>query len=110
MGKTGIGTSGSPAEMQSVAKSYRGKPKFSLISKGIGVFLGGSHSKTSACNVGDPGSILRLGRSPGEGNGYTLQYSCLEYPMDRRAWWATVHWITKNQTRLSALACTAQYN
>ena len=86
MGKTGIGRSGSPAEMQSVAKSYRGKPKFSLISKGIGVFLGGSHSKTSACNVGDLGSIPELGRAPGEGNGNPLQYSGLENSMDRRAW------------------------
>ena len=52
--------------------------------------LGGSDSKESACNVRDPGSIPRLGRSPGEGNGYPLQYSCLENSMDRGAWWATV--------------------
>ena len=46
-------------------------------------FLGGSDGKASACNAGDPGSIPGLGRSPGEGNGNPLQYSCLENPMDR---------------------------
>ena len=49
-------------------------------------FPGGSDSKASAYNVGDPGSIPGLGRSPGEGNGNPLQYSCLENPMDREAW------------------------
>ena len=48
-------------------------------------FPGGSDGKESAHNAGDPGSIPRLGRSPGEGNGYTLQYSCLRNPMDRGA-------------------------
>ena len=51
---------------------------------------GGSEVKASASNVGDPGSIPGLGRSPGEGNGNPLQYSCLGNPMDRGAWWATV--------------------
>ena len=55
----------------------------------------------SACNAGDLGSILGSGRSPGEGNGNPLQYSCLENPMDGRAWWATVHGVTKSWTRLS---------
>ena len=55
-------------------------------------FPGGSEGKDSACNVGDPGSIL--GRSPGEGTGYPLRYSCLENPMDRGAWW--VHGVTKS--------------
>ena len=55
----------------------------------------------SACNTGDLGSIPGLGRSPGEGNDNPLQYSCLENPMDREAWWATVHGIAKNQTQLS---------
>ena len=64
-------------------------------------FPGGSDGKESACNVGDLGSIPGLGRSPGEGNGYALQYSCLENPMDREAWWATVHGVAKNQTQLS---------
>ena len=49
-------------------------------------FPGGSEGKASACNAGDPGSIPGLGRSPGEGNGNPLQYSCLENPMDRGAW------------------------
>ena len=46
---------------------------------------GGSDGKESACSAGDPGSIPGLGKSPGEGNGYPLQYSCLENPMDRGA-------------------------
>ena len=49
-------------------------------------FPGGSEGKASACNVGDLGSIPGLGRSPGEGKGNPLQYSCLETPMDREAW------------------------
>ena len=64
-------------------------------------FPGGSEVKASACNVGDLGSIPGSGRSPGEGNGNSLQYSCLENPMDRGAWWATVHGVAKSQTRLS---------
>ena len=64
-------------------------------------FPGGSDGKESACNEGDPGSIPGLGRSPGEGNGYPLQYSCLENSMDRGAWWATVHGVTKSWRRLS---------
>jgi len=57
--------------------------------------------KASAYNVGDLGSIPGLGRSPGEGNGNPLQYSCLENPMDRGAWQAAVHGVTKSQIRLS---------
>ena len=64
-------------------------------------FPGSSDVKESACNVGDPGSIPGSGRSPGEGNGSPLQYSCLENFMYRGAWWATVHGIAKSQTRLS---------
>ena len=67
-------------------------------------FPGVSEVKESACNVGDLGSIPGLGRSPGEGNGNPLQYSCLENPMDRGAWWATVHGVTKSRTRLSDFA------
>ena len=52
-------------------------------------FPGGSEGKASACNVGDQGLIHELGRSPGEGNGNPLQYSCLENPKDGGAWWAT---------------------
>ena len=55
-------------------------------------------NEESACNVGNLGSIPGLGRSPGEENCNTLQYSCLENPKDRRAWQATVHGVTKNQT------------
>ena len=54
-------------------------------------FPGGSDGRESTCSVGDLGSIPGLGRSPGRGKGYTLQYSCLENPMDRGAWRATVH-------------------
>ena len=57
---------------------------------------GGSDDKESTCNAGDLGSIPGLGRSPGGGNGYPLQYSCLENPMDRGAWWATVHGVAKS--------------
>ena len=59
-------------------------------------FSGGSNSKESACNVGDPGLIPVSGRSPGEGNGYPLWYSCLEYSMDSGYRQATVHGVTKN--------------
>ena len=69
---------------------------------GLGAdFPGGSHVKEFVCNVGDPGSIPGLGRSPGDGNGNPLQYSCLENPMDRGAWQATVHAVAKCQTQLS---------
>ena len=64
-------------------------------------FPGGSEVKASASNVGDLGSIPGSGRSPGEGSGNPLQYSCLENPMDRGAQWATVHGVTKSRTRLS---------
>ena len=69
-------------------------------------FPGGSEGKASACNVGDPGSIPGSARSPGEGNGHPLQYSCLENPMDRGAWQATVHGVAKSRTRLSNFTCT----
>ena len=61
-------------------------------------FPGGSDGKESACNAGDLDLIPGLGRSPGEGNGYPLQYSCLEKSMNRGAWWATVHGVEKSQT------------
>ena len=64
-------------------------------------FSCGSAGKESACNVGDLGSIPGLERFPGEGNGNPLQYSCLENPMDRGAWQATVRGVAKNQTQLS---------
>ena len=64
-------------------------------------FPGGSDGKVSACNVGDPGSMPGSGRSPGEGNGNPLQYSCLENSMDGGAWWAIVHGVAKSWTQLS---------
>ena len=64
-------------------------------------FPGGSDGKESACNAGDPSLIPGSGRSPGEWNGYTLQYSCLKNSTDRGAWQATVHGVTKSQTQLS---------
>ena len=64
-------------------------------------FPDSSVSKESACNAGDLGSIPELGRSPGEGNGNPLQYSCLENPMDGGDWQATVHEVEKSQTQQS---------
>ena len=62
---------------------------------------GGSDGKESACNAGDLGSNPRSGRSPGEGNGYPLQYFGLDNSMDRGAWWVTVHGVAKSRTKLS---------
>ena len=64
-------------------------------------FSGGSDGKESACNAGDPASIPGLGRSPGEGIGNPLQYSCLRHAMDRGAWWAIVPGSRKYQIQLS---------
>ena len=65
------------------------------------VLATGSEIKASACNMGDPGSIPGSGRSPGEGSGTPLQYSCLENPMDGEAWQATVHGVAKGQTQFN---------
>ena len=67
---------------------------------------GGSEIKASACNAGDLGSVPGSGRSSGEGNGNPLQYYCLENPMDRGTWQATVHGMAKSQTRLSDFTFT----
>ena len=64
-------------------------------------FPGGSDGKESTCNVGDLASIPGLGRSPGERHGNPLPYSCLENPMDREAWQATVLGVAKSPTQLS---------
>ena len=69
-------------------------------------FPGDSDGKASAYNVGDLGSIPGLGRSPGEGNGIPVQYSCLKNPMDRGAWLATVHGVVKGWTRLNDFTFT----
>ena len=58
-------------------------------------YPGGSGSKESACSAGNLGSIPGFGRSPGEGNGNPLQYSCLGNPTDRRAWWAIIHEVKR---------------
>ena len=63
----------------------------------------------SAEDESDPGLIPGSGRSPGEGNGNPLQYSCLGNPMDRGAWWAMVHRVTKSQTRLKQLSTYINY-
>ena len=62
-----------------------------------------SIGKEPACDAGDQGSIPGLGNSSGEGNGNPLQYSCLENPIDRETWQATVHGVAKSWTRLSDL-------
>ena len=73
-------------------------------------FPGGSAGKEFTCNVGDLGLILGLERSLGEGNSYPLQYSCLENPMDGRAWWAAVHGVTQSRTRLSYFTFTFHFH
>ena len=79
---------------------------FSFIDHDFG-FPGSSDGKASGYNVGHSGSIPGSGRSPGEGNGNPLQYSCLENPMDRGAWWTTIHGVAKSQTRLTSLHFTS---
>ena len=64
-------------------------------------FSGGSDSKVFTCNVGDLGSIPGLGRRPGKGNDYPLQYTCLENSRDRGAWRAAIYGVTKSWTQLS---------
>ena len=70
-------------------------------------FPDGAHGKESTCQSGDVrdmGSIPGLGRSPGEGNGNPLHYSCLESPMDTGVWWATVLRVAKSRTQLKQLS------
>ena len=64
-------------------------------------FPAGSVAHNPPASAGDAGLIPGSGRSPGEGDGNPLQYSCLENPMGRGAWWATVHGVTKSQTQLN---------
>ena len=63
-------------------------------------FSGVSDGKETTCNAGDLGSNSGLGSSPGGGHGNTLQYCCLENPMDRGAWQATVYGVAESQTQL----------
>ena len=72
----------------------------SALVEGMG-FPGGSDGKESACSAGDPSLIPECRRTPGEGNGNPLQYSCLGNLMDREAWQSTVHGVTKSQMQLS---------
>ena len=73
-------------------------------------YPGGSVVKNPPTNAGDSGWILGLGRSPGEGNGNPLQCSCLENPMDRGAWWAIVHGVVRDRTRLSDFTFTSHFH
>jgi len=75
-----------------------GKGKFAVSLSPSRRIPGGSDGKEFTCNAGDLGLIPGSERSPGKGNGYPLQYSCLENPMDRGAWWAIVHGVVKSQT------------
>ena len=68
-------------------------------------FPGGAQVKNPPANAGDPDLIPGLGRYPGVGNGNLLQHSCLKHSMDRGAWQATVHGVTKNWTQLSLCTC-----
>ena len=89
---------GVPKSLQMVTEAIKLKDVYSLESY---IQPGGSDGKASACNAGDPGSFPGSGRSPGEGNGNPLQYSCQENSMDGEAWWTTVHGVAKSQTRLT---------
>ena len=71
---------------------------FIAVTSLVAGFPCGLAGKESACSSGDLDSISALGRSPGEGNGNSLQYSCTENPIDRGAWWAIVHEVAKSQT------------
>ena len=82
-------------EKNSVKREERQEDIYTALGK---CFPGGSDGKEPACNAGDLGSVPGLGRSPGGGNGNSLQYSCLENSMDRGTWWVTVHGVTKSQT------------
>ena len=82
-------------------KQTNKQTKTSQMALGQRLFPGGSHGQESACSVGDPGSIPWSGRSPGEGNGYPLQYSCPENRMDRGTWWASGHGVFERGTGLS---------
>ena len=74
---------------------------------GFQVVLVVKNSPANAGDIRDVGSNLGLGRSPRRGHGKPLQSSCLENPMDREAWWATVHGITKSWTQLKRLSTRA---
>ena len=91
------GLAGHRGKIQLGLTFYVEKTKYSTPANSGG-FPGGSDGKESSCNAGDLSSIPGLGRSPREGNGYSLQYSCLENLMDRGAWQAAVHEVTESWT------------
>ena len=76
-------------------------PKLTIYIIMVSDHYNGSDCKESACNAGDPDSVPGSERCPGEGNGNPIQYSCLENPMDRGPWKATVHGVTKSQALLN---------
>ena len=73
-------------------------------------FLGGSAAKNPPTNAGDVDSVPGWGRSSGEGNGNPFQYSCLRNPMDREAWWATVHGVSMQLNNKTTTATTRLFN
>ena len=89
------------AEKSRITGSFIGLPTNSTTPLYREGFPGGSDGKEPACSAEDLSSVPGLGRSPGEGNGNPLQYSCLENPRERGAWWAAVHWVTKSWTGFS---------
>ena len=89
-----ISGTGEPGGLPSMG-SHRVEHDWSNLAANNLGFPGGSDCKESARNAGDPGLILGSGRYPGEGNGYTLEYSCIENSMDRGPWRATVHGVTR---------------
>ena len=92
-----------PGGLQSMG-SQRIRHDLATIQQAVFKYLSciiGSEGKVFACNAGDPSLIPGSGRSLEEGNSYPLQYSCLGNPMDRGAWWATVHGVAKSQMQLT---------
>ena len=94
------------AALFTIANTWK-QPKYPSIDERIKKMWGfphGSHGRESAWSAGDSVSISGSGRSPGEGNGNPLQHSCLENPMDRGAWQATVLGVAKRWTQLSGIS------
>ena len=77
---------------------------------GLSRWLSGKESTCNTIDTGDTGSVSGSGRSPGEGNGTPLQYSCLENPMGRGAWWAAVHGVAESWTRISDFTFTFHFH
>ena len=87
--------------MQGFCNAHRISMLGPMLGPMLGIGIPRWHSgKESAYNAGDLSSVPGLGRSPGEGNDNPLQYTCLENPMDRGAWWATVHRVAKSWIQL----------